>query len=126
MASMLGAGRKNEDNTFSGVLMGDMKKGTGNDSSFVETGLYGLYKGEVSFALKDDGTATFGVAGRGQIHLDGNESTITSQGYLNNEGGLFIDLDDGIISIEESSSSLAALRMTSANNTRMINVDKDK
>jgi hypothetical protein len=25
MATMLGAGRKNEDNTFSGVLMGDVK-----------------------------------------------------------------------------------------------------
>lgn len=127
MANMLGAGRKNtDDNTFSGVMIGDMAKGTGHNKAYAETGVYGLYHGDVSFALKDDGTATFGVAGRGQIHLNGNESTITSQGYLNNEGGLFIDLDDGIISIEESSSSLAALRMTSADNTRMINVDKDK
>jgi hypothetical protein len=65
MANMLGAGRKNEDNTFSGVMMGDMAKGTDNDSTYAETGVYGLYKGDVSFALKDNGTATFGVAGRG-------------------------------------------------------------
>lgn len=131
MASMLGAGRKNEDNTFSGVMMGDMAKGTGNDSTYAETGIYGLYKGDVSFALKDDGTATFGIAGRGQIHIDGNESTITSSGYDNKLGGMKIDLDDGVIDIQESDGKKldgtdykAGLYLRSKDGTKLISIDR--
>jgi hypothetical protein len=65
MANMLGAGRKNDDNSFSGVMIGDIRKGTNNESASTETGVYGLHHGDMSFALKDDGTATFGVAGKG-------------------------------------------------------------
>jgi hypothetical protein len=41
MSAMLGAGRKNEDNTFSGVLIGDLKASSLDDAS-VLTGVYGL------------------------------------------------------------------------------------
>lgn len=123
MANMLGAGRKNEDNTFSGVMMGDMAKGTGNDSAYAETGIYGLYKGDVSFALKDNGTATFGIVGRGQIHIDGNDSTIKSSGYTNNMGGMLIDLDDGIIDIQEAEDKNAGLYLRSRDDTYLIKID---
>ena len=131
MANMFGAGRKNEDNTFSGVMMGDMAKGTGNDSAYAETGIYGLYKGDVSFALKDNGTATFGVANRGQIHINGNESTITSSGYDDKLGGMKIDLDDGIIDIRESDSKKLdgtdykeGLYLRSRDGTNLISIDR--
>lgn len=123
MANMFGAGRKNEDNTFSGVMMGDMSKGTDNDSTYAETGIYGLYKGDVSFALKDNGTATFGIAGRGQIHIDGNDSTIKSSGYTNNMGGMLIDLDDGIIDIQEAEDRNAGLYLRSRDDTYLIKMD---
>lgn len=125
LSTMLGAGRKNDDNTFSGVLIGDVKEGTGLYEVETLTGVYGIHKGVSSFALREDGTATFGKAGLGQIHIDGNESTITSQNYLSNGTGLFIDIDDGIIDIKEGENEKARFTLTSKNNTTLINVDKD-
>jgi hypothetical protein len=62
---MLGAGRKNDDNTFSGVLIGDVKEGTGLYEAETLTGVYGIHEGVSSFALRENGTATFGKAGLG-------------------------------------------------------------
>lgn len=100
LSTMLGAGRKNNQNQFSGVLIGDIKDGTGLDSSDEHTGVYGLHNGELSYALRDDGTATFGKIGRGQILIDGNSSTIQSTNYLKNSIGMKIDLDNGSIDIK--------------------------
>jgi hypothetical protein len=41
MAARLGAGRKNEDNTFSGVLLGDWQEKV-EDKSVTMTGVYGF------------------------------------------------------------------------------------
>lgn len=98
MATMLGAGRKNADNTFSGVLIGDVGKGTKKEDTTTLTGVYGLHRGEFSFALKEDGTAFFGKDGRGQIKIDGNDGTIKSAIYDDGEG-MLIDMDDGVIDI---------------------------
>ena len=125
LSTMLGAGRKNDDNTFSGVLIGDVKEGTGLYEVETLTGVYGIHEGVSSFALRENGTATFGKAGLGQIHIDGGESTITSQRYLSEGTGLFIDIDDGIIDIKESEKEAARFTLTSKNNTILINVDKD-
>ena len=109
LSTMLGAGRKNSQNQFSGVLIGDIKTGTGNDDADSQTGVYGLHEGVISYALKEDGTATFGKAGHGQIHIDGNEGTIKSAEYDkidDNENdigtGLMMDLDDGILDIKNN------------------------
>lgn len=144
MATMLGAGRKNEDNTFSGVLMGDVKDmGDISDANYLpvpdlteddfykdiyyyknengiptqaqtfiegqtyyslraSTGLYGFQNGEISFALKDSGIATFGKSSRGQIIIDGEKSTISSKGYSVDGNGMLIDMDDGILSIKDN------------------------
>jgi hypothetical protein len=64
LSAMLGAGRKNDDNTFSGVLIGDVKKTGLNDAS-AQTGVYGYDHGIMAYSLKDDGTATFGAPGKG-------------------------------------------------------------
>lgn len=125
LSTMLGAGRKNNDNTFSGVLIGDVKEGTGLYETETLTGVYGIHEGVSSFALRENGTATFGKAGLGQIHIDGSESIITSQNYLSKGTGLFIDIDDGIIDIKESEKENARFTLTSKNDTILINVDKD-
>lgn len=108
LAAMLGAGRKDTDNTFSGVLIGDIQKGTGLDDSSTLTGVYGLHEGQISYSLTEDGKATFGKAGKGQIILDGNTSVIQSAGYLSSKKGMKIDLDNGIIDIlgEDSQSKV--------------------
>ena len=144
MSTLIGAGRKNEDNTFSGILMGDVKntedtsvdsyvyKGLLTESEFnkdtyyeklangtfgpasgydskveyyvlrAATGIYGFQNGAISFSLKDNGVATFGKSGRGQIIIDGNESTLTSQGYKVNGNGMLMDLDDGKLTIKDN------------------------
>lgn len=145
MATVLGAGRKNEDNTFSGVLIGDVQDNgdvTGGSHVYVgkisaedfydgiyyekvngvmnttpsvywsadaqyykiraATGIYGFQNGAISFSLKDNGVATFGKSGRGQIIIDGNDATLTSSGYLTTGNGMLLDLDDGKLQVRES------------------------
>lgn len=128
LSTMLGAGRKNaDDNTFSGVLIGDIQTGTGNSiDTNTLTGVYGLHRGQVSYALKEDGTAVFGKHNKGQILIDGNDSTIKSASRISSNGGtgMEIDLDDGIIDIIEGPNEKAQFKMTSSNRTVLINIDK--
>jgi hypothetical protein len=94
MATMVGAGKKEEDNTFSGVLMGDVAGGAGFDErNHKGMGLYGFNHGEQSFGFNIDGTAFIGKAGRGRINLNGNKGTIESGSYTKNVAGMQIDLD---------------------------------
>ena len=106
LSTMVGAGRKNENNTFSGVLMGDIKKGANFDEDNASgLGLYGLHEGAQSFHFGIDGTAFLGKAGRGRIHFDGNNGSIESASYeevrrsedYTATAGMKIDLDDGFI-----------------------------
>lgn len=101
LAASMAAGKKNEDNTFTGVVMGALDKTETENKLAENIGVYGIHEGKVSFALKEDGTATFGKSGKGQIHIDGNNSIITSENYLSGNQGMKIDLDDGIIDIKD-------------------------
>ncbi len=95
MAPMIGAGKKNNDNQFSGVLMGDVKKAN-NDIAL--TGLYGYQNGIQTFSLTEDGKAKFGASGSGQIQIDGKSGIIQSGNYvIDNNTGMKIDLTDGKI-----------------------------
>ena len=106
LSTMLGAGRKNDDNTFSGVLIGDIQQGTDLDSANNMTGVYGYHHGVQSYSLKEDGTATFGVPSRGQIQINYPDeegkpsSTIKSASYETEKTGMLLDLDDGILEIK--------------------------
>lgn len=102
LSTMLGAGRKNSDNTFSGVLIGDVKSGTGYDKTQEATGVYGIHEGQLSYGFRDDGTGFIGKTGKGQILLDGNKSYIRNAGYLSDGTGMQIDLDQGIIDIKNN------------------------
>ena len=108
LATMLGAGRKNYENKFSGVLIGDIKGGTGLNSTEKMTGVYGFQNGVMSYGLRENGTAFFGADGHGRIEIDGTSGIIRSAGWEKNSdewvlsstqenaSGTLIDLDDGI------------------------------
>lgn len=77
------AGKKEDDNTFTGVMLGDIGGSQSNiEDSLSKTGVYGFHHGAISYALLEDGTMYLGKSGSGRIYLDGNESTITSAGFL--------------------------------------------
>ena len=96
LASKIAAGKKNQyDNTFSGVLMGEL--GTVNGTS--STGIYGFHHGATSFGFKDDGTAFIGKSGHGRIQFDGNKGIIESGSWRTDNIGMHIDLDDSIINM---------------------------
>lgn len=107
LSTMIGAGKKNPNNTFDGVLMGNVAAAAGLSKEGL--GLYGFNDGAQSFGLNIDGTAFFGKAGRGRIEIDGNKGTIGSASYIQNmdtsstnpinKAGMLIDLDDGLIDI---------------------------
>lgn len=97
VATAIAAGKKHsEDNTFSGVMLGDWQELNKN----AQTGIYGFHHGEMSYAFKDDGTAFLGKDGRGRIHFDGNESAIYSANW-NNGQGMKIDLDEPYIAMQD-------------------------
>jgi hypothetical protein len=119
MSPCIGAGSKNGENQFSGVLMGKIGTST-NDTNPVH-GLYGFSDGAQAFGFKEDGTAFIGKSGAGRINFNGTNGTITSFGYgdagleyKNTEGetielgstGLKIDLDDPSLNMDYDGKSL--------------------
>lgn len=97
MSARMVAGRKESDNTFSGVMMGDWKGQDAETNITENTGIYGFYHGSASFGFRDDGTAFIGKSGGGRIEFDGNKGIIKSP----DSQGLVIDLDDGKITSEK-------------------------
>lgn len=73
LSKMIGAGSKNNNNQFTGVLMGDWwGKVNANDSTLTSyTGLFGFQNGVMTYAFKDDGT---GFIGSGTNRIDFNNS----------------------------------------------------
>jgi len=77
LSTVVGAGKKTANNTFEGVLMGEIQQ----ENEIPLMGLYGFSKGEQSFGFKTDGTAFIGKSGGGRIEFDGNYGTIKSASY---------------------------------------------
>ena len=92
LSTMIGAGKKELDNSFSGVMMGDV---TCAVDATMKLGLYGFNHGLQSFGFTIDGKGFIGKAGQGQILFDGNRGTISSGAWRNSGGtvGMEIDLD---------------------------------
>jgi hypothetical protein len=84
-------------------MMGDW---SGNDTSSAEgaitknTGIYGFQKGVASFGFRDDGTAFIGKPGAGRLNFDGSKSTITSNWFEADMGGMQLDFSDGLIEMQ--------------------------
>ena len=68
-APQIGAGTKDSNNIFTGVVMGQ-------DSSQTQIGLYGYSGGINTFGLMADGTAYFGAESTGRITIDGKNALI--------------------------------------------------
>lgn len=68
LSPQIGAGKKENDNSYTGVFMGEVREaGTGNSN----IGLFGYNHGEKTIALNaEDGSARFGASGQGQIVID--------------------------------------------------------
>lgn len=97
LSNVIGAGIKHEeDNSFSGVIMGDV--GVIKDSTLTkETGLFGYHMGSQAFAFKNDGTAFIGKEGSGRIEFDGTGGFIRSSNYSSGTEGMSINLASGHI-----------------------------
>lgn len=120
LSTMIGAGKKDSENRFNGVLMGDLSPAFNTEEGvkalkdyYSGIGLYGFNEGQKSFGLNINGRAFFGKSGKGQILIDGNSGTIQSQHFLAamknfyndsedeptdvKKAGMKIDLDNGIL-----------------------------
>lgn len=134
MSTMLGVGKKNEDNEFSGIIIGDIEalaQEAAEDDGVDQTtgvGLYGLTEGIISFSLTDKGIATFGGANNnGLVMLGGEGNTVTSA-----NGNYLIDIDKGINAITYNNSyeklSLGDgnyLTLLDKNNNKILQFEKD-
>lgn len=79
LAPQIGAGKKEDDNSFTGVFMGSVQK---DSESEIQTGLFGYNKGIRSLELNaEDGSAKFGNEGSGQIVIAPNEG-VAGHAYL--------------------------------------------
>ena len=97
-AARLVAGKKDTNNTFSGIVLGNWGD-TNSDDSLISsaTGLYGFDHGEQSYGFKQDGSAFIGKKGAGRIEFKGNTGIIESSNYSVGAAGMSINLKDGII-----------------------------
>lgn len=102
VANGMAAGKKESDNTFTGVVIGDWSRTDVDSFISKNTGVYGFNHGAMSYAFKDDGTAFLGKDGHGRIYFNGNKATIYSAGWVANsanKSGMLLDVDDGVIKI---------------------------
>ena len=94
LSPQIGAGKKENDNTFTGMFMGDVQE---NATTERETGLFGYYHGERTIELNaENGAAKFGKNGAGQIIINpSGDAILTSGNYSESEGtGMIINLSE--------------------------------
>ena len=79
LSPQIGAGSKDSNNTFTGILMGSVKPAGSHNK---QDGLFGYAAGKQSIFLDaNTGNATFGIAGNGQILMTPSSGTITGGEY---------------------------------------------
>ena len=98
LSPQVGAGKKENDNSFTGVIIGSKA----NSGGITETGLFGFNKGQQTIKLDaTDGHAEFGVEGKGRIIIDPGkivdnknkpEAKIYGGNYVEGKSGLEINL----------------------------------
>ena len=75
LAPQIGAGIKEEDNSFTGIVMGEVIRNQSGEE-VDEIGLFGYHQGQRSIFLDaDTGCAEFGVEGQSQIIIDPSSNT---------------------------------------------------
>ena len=108
MSARVVAGRKENDNSFSGVMMGDWSGKDATADITSNTGIYGFYQGSASFGFRDNGTAFIGKVGEGRIEFNGTKAQITTNRYADGYGGMLLDFDDGKIEVQSPNTSIQA------------------
>ena len=98
LSTAIAAGKKDE-NTFTGVMIGDWTASVSDNSLTQATGIFGFHQGAMCYAFMDNGKAFLGKNGEGRIDFNGNNGKIYSQ----NGAGMEIDLDDGLITSKKLS-----------------------
>lgn len=93
VAPAIAAGKKENDNSFSGVMLGSWADTDTNKEIAGKTGVYGFNHGKMAYAFQDDGTAFIGKSGYGRINFNGNYSTLYSSGYETGSTGMKIDVN---------------------------------
>ena len=117
LAPQVGAGVKNDDNTFTGMVMGKVQTyGVGSD-----IGLVAYNKGVRSIFLDaETGNATFGSVGNGQILITPTSGQIRSGNYsTGNKTGMLIDLNDPYIKFGSGNFSVGADGKLIANDVKI-------
>lgn len=103
LTSALAAGKKEKDNSFSGVMLGDWSRTDTAAAVSKQTGLYGFNHGAMSYAFKQDGTGFIGKDGSGRINFSGDKSQLYSSDWINKSQGMLLDLDDGYMKLVKKS-----------------------
>lgn len=101
-SAAMAAGSKENDNTFTGVVMGQIQ-----ENNNLLQGLFGYNSGSQTFGFKIDGTAFIGDSNGGRIWFDGNRATIEMGNvYINglpdpdkNENYLFVGTDNNYLKL---------------------------
>lgn len=139
MSSIVGAGRKDSDNRFSGVLMGEIGEAAPGGKVTSQTiGLLGFDKGIQTFKLDTNGQMTIGAAGKGQIEINGNSGSIKSGNFSKtNNTGMEINLTDsnfnmggritmdGSDKIDEPYFAIKHIDKNSTNSKFLLNIGKN-
>lgn len=104
-APQIAAGSKDEDNLFTGVMLGEYVVDNSYDTE-KGIGLWGFYEGASSFGFRADGSAYIGMSGAGRLEFNPDatgtkpKATIQSGNYKRIGGaneGMLIDLTNGTI-----------------------------
>lgn len=100
LSTAIAAGKKDE-NTFTGVMIGDWTGSTSDKSLTQATGVFGFHQGAMSYAFMDNGKAFIGKDGKGRISFNGNNGSI-SGGYDSSgkNPNMTINLSNGQIDAE--------------------------
>ena len=103
ISPQVAAGSKDNNNTFTGVVMGELKVGSGSSNS-AGTGLFGFYQGIESFSLDSaTGKLVLGKATGSRIEINpanSNHLLIQSSNYTTANGGAGLKIDLSAPSIE--------------------------
>lgn len=129
LAPQMGAGRKESDNSFTGMFLGEVKEGSYSNK---EVGIFGYNHGQRSIFLNaETGSAAFGIANQGQIIIDPTDgrATIRSGNYINGSSGMEIDLTapsikygNGNFYVDENGELNASVGTLGANNAAKIHI----
>ena len=95
LAPQVAAGKKNNDNTFTGIVLGTQKDRDGS-----KTGLFGYNTGKQSIFLDaNNGSAIFGKEDEGRIEFIPGKSAVIKSGNYNEKDktGMQIDLSKPFI-----------------------------